>query len=90
LGGFVYSRPSYLISEVVVDKPSWSKRDFDNAILKAREELAGLRAPDLTPYGYERWEAGKNWQPELRREISGKPFLTAADLVMLREMKVGL
>jgi hypothetical protein len=27
---------------------------------------------------------------DIHRRVTGKPFLTAADIVMLREMKVGL
>ena len=57
--------------------------------------------PDLTPYGRERWETGMRWKPglkpdadlshiDVRTKYVGKPFLTAADIVFLRDMKVGL
>jgi len=60
---------------------------------------------DWSPYGYDRWLSGEvhdalerivRWEgtmPMFPHTMLGrrpKPFLTAADIVMLREMKVGL
>ncbi len=79
-----------------------SPQEFHERIARNLRQEAAKDRLDWTPYGQERWDLGEitdAFEKEIQEwPISNhvmlgrrpKPFLTAADLVMLREMKVGL
>ncbi len=61
-------------------------------IKRIAKAIAQWRTPKL-PTGYEwAFNPRTDWKPALKPDLPKrqKPFLTAADIVMLREMKVGL
>jgi len=53
-----------------------------------RRMIRDWRAEDITPAFKPLYSSF--WQPGLKPAVKRKPFLTAKDIILLREMKVGL